>query len=376
MRGAGERGIYYIVALGTLVFLLVTGATLFMQGMHQILQSERSGDRHAALHLAEAAVDEAISNLKSSVSADLPVTSLGAGTYWAEVETLGGGRYRITAHGVTNNDQANLEVVVGVSPLSVFQFALFGAQSVNVSGSAITDSYDSRQGSYASQVPGEGGDVGTNAVLPGGVTVSGGIAINGQIAVGPNVSPPESVVKGLENVLVTGEQKVVSQSAAFPMPAVTVPSTLTCNNFKVAGNTTITLSSATGTYCFDELTIEGGGTLTADGPVTVYLTGELHTSGNTVVGVSADPTTMQFLVASTGGATLEGTITGSAEFYGVLYGPQADITITGNAEVYGSVIANIVSLSGSAELHYDEAVSQLTEISNSSKAVILSWREL
>ena len=159
------------------------------------------------------------------------------------------------------------------------------------------------------------------------------------------------------------------------MPNVTVPDGLTCTDQTVGGSETVTL--AAGTYCYRNLTIQGNGTLTASGSVTVYLTGELTAQGNSSVGVPTDPTEMVFLMTSTSEATIEqGEITGSNLFYGAIYGPQATINITGNAEVYGAIIADRVNLSGSAEIHYDEAVNTITEVSNLYQTSVVYWQEL
>ena len=285
-----------------------------------------------------------------------------------------------------------MESVIRLTPQSVFQFAMFGDQKLTVSGSAITDSYDSRNGLYnASTNIGHNGDVGTNATATGGVTVSGSIFVDGQVAVGPGVSNPASVVTGYNPAFITGgtsppsnTQDIIAQSAALPMAPVVIPPALLpfCANSKVNGNTTTTLSPTggplgDGTYCYHDLTIQGNATLTASGKVKVYLTGALIARGNSVVGVPSDPTQMIFLMSSSVGATLEeGTVTGSTQFYGALYGPSATITITGNAEVYGSIIARQVNESGSAELHFDEALMDNTDIPGFFKTSVVSWRDL
>lgn len=377
MRQLNRRGMVYVVALGTITFLLITGASMLMRSLSQRQLTERSGNQYAALHLGDAAVDQALHNLRTGNTATITTTPLPTGSYWAELAALNATTYRVTAHGLSGSEQRDIEAVVRSTPKSIFQFALFGSQTVEVGGSAITDSYDSRLGSYASQTPGDNGDVGTNSTQPGGVEVSGGIAINGQIVVGPGVEDPESVVEGIASVVITGDPKVLSASEAFPMPAVVIPSGLSCSDLTVGSNKTTTLSSAVGTYCFRNVTINGGGTLTANGPVKIYMTGELKAVGNgTVVGVASNPLAMRFLMASTAGATLEGTITGSTRFYGALYGPQASIKVQGHAEVFGSIIAQSVHLWGSAEIHYDEGVTDLTDVTNGFTTTLLSWREL
>jgi len=177
-------------------------------------------------------------------------------------------------------------------------------------------------------------------------------------------------------------QDVLSQGSTFPMPAVTVPAGLTCSDFTVTGDTTVTLSptggpNGDGAYCYKELTIQGGATLTASGPVTVYITGDFTAKGNSTMGVPDSPTQMLVQMTSTAGGTIEeGTLTGSTKFYGALYAPNSPITITGSADVYGSIVAQSVNLAGSASIHYDQALKTLSQISNSYTTTRIAWREL
>ena len=159
------------------------------------------------------------------------------------------------------------------------------------------------------------------------------------------------------------------------MPPVVVPETLTCSDLTVSSNDTVTLTP--GTHCYRHLTIQGGGTLTAAGSVTVYLTGELIAQGNSTFGVPSDPRQMVVLMSAAADATLEqGTLTGSTGFYGGLYAPDSTITISGNAEIFGSVVAGRVDVTGSAYVHYDEALTDVTQVSNLYAAALSSWREV
>jgi hypothetical protein len=106
------------------------------------------------------------------------------------------------------------------------------------------------------------------------------------------------------------------------------------------------------------------------------LAGELVINGNATVGVSTNPSWMAILISSTGGATLEGSISGSTYVYAAVYAPQATIDISGNAQIFGSIIADTVNITGNAQVHYDEATSQLTDITNLYTTALESWREL
>ncbi len=387
---SSSRGFALIAALGVMTFLMLSGVALLTRGLWQADAGFRTEHRSSALYLAEAAVDQAARNLRTpETSDDILTAALGTGTFQIEEQTpVASLRYRVTARGVSQQQQRRLEVILLLTPQSAFQFALFGSQNVTVSGNAITDSYDSRKGPYHDEDPespaynaGPDGDVGTNGVSAGGITVSGSIFVDGQLAVGPEVPDPASVVTGYDPAFITGgttppsdTQDVVSQETLFSMPSVSVPEGLACPDYTVAGNTTTTLSP--GTYCYHDLAIQGNATLTASGSVTIYLTGSLTASGNSVVGAVDNPRTMTVLMASTSEAILEeGQITGSNKFYGSLYGPKATLTISGNAEVFGSVIAKSINVSGSAAIHRDLALSDTTNVTNTYTVARRAWRE-
>jgi len=394
-----QRGFVYILSLMFVVFLTVTGASLMVRSVSEVNVSERFNNQSIALHVADAGVDQAARNLRTptDLADDITTSVLPTGTFTLDTPvSLATNTWKVVSHGYSAKDttrKRNIEAVYSLVPQSVFQFALFADLALTAGGSANTDSYDSRLGAYGACLSncgggsavnnvGRNGDVGTNGTTAGSVAVSGSLFVDGQVVVGPDVSNPTSVVTGYDPAMITGgtsppsdTQDVVAQSNTFPTPNVTVPDGLSCTDRTVGGNETATL--AAGTYCYRNLTIQGNGTLTSSGSVTVYLTGALTAQGNSSVGVPTDPTKMVFLMTSTSEATIEqGEITGSNLFYGGIYGPQATINITGNAKVYGSIVADRVNLSGSAEIHYDEALTTLTNISNLYQTSVVYWQEL
>ena len=391
-----RRGILLLMSVGLVVFVAVVGASSLVRSVHETSLGRLSAERQRAFYLAEAGLDRASLNLRTPTDAadDLLTAALPTGSYALvqAADLLDPLRWTVTSTGTSHGASRRLEVVYILSPQSIFQHGLFADVQVNISGSAQTDSFDSRLGSYEDDPSdpdynkGVNGDIGTNSATDGGMTVGGSIFIEGQMVVGPGVDPPESIVNGCGDPpdcssFVTGDPWVTAQSTSLPMPAVTVPQGLTCSDFTVQGNTTQTLSPTggplgNGTYCYRNLTIQGNADLTATGAVTIYLTGQLTAQGNSVVGVPNDPTQMLFKMTSTAGAVLEQVIQGNNTFYGAIYGPDAMVSIQGNAEIYGSVIAEVVNVQGNAQLHYDEALAMETRVVSHYKRTVASWREL
>jgi len=391
MRWSDQRGVAVLVSLGVVVLLGTLGSALLMRSLHERQLGSRSAARHQAFFLADGAIDRALLNLRTPdvLTDDITAGTLPSGTFQIDTPPtqLAALQWRVTTRGFSQQEERRMEAVVQLTPESVFQYALFGDQVVNVSGNATTDSFNSTLGPYNDDEDspgynaGHNGDVGTNDTSTGSVSIGGSIFVDGQIVVGPGVDDPDSVVTGYDPAFVTGgtdppsdTQDVVSADAAMPLSPVVVPSELTCEDYTVAGNTTVTLSP--GTYCYQNLTVQGNATLTASGDVTIYVTGELTAQGNSTIGVPSDPSQMLFQMSATAEGTLEQTIQGNNTFYGGIYGPQATFTIQGNATIYGSVMARRINVSGNADIHYDEALGNETQITGLYDTRLVSWREL
>jgi hypothetical protein len=59
---------------------------------------------------------------------------------------------------------------------------------------------------------------------------------------------------------------------------------------------------------------------------------------------------------------------------GAVYAPNANFSIAGGAQVSGAIIVNNVTLRGSAEFHYDEALASTNRAVRA--YIVTSWKEL
>lgn len=330
------------------------------------------------IHLAEAGLDQTIHNLQTIEAADdIFAAVLPSGTFTIEepLTVLDVLVYEARIHGTAGNIQRSINAVLRVTPLSLFRFAMFGDEQMTVGGSIRVDSYDSRDGAYdAVTNSGSNGNIGTNATEDGAIDLNGNsFFIDGQLSVGPDVADPASIVNGLNESLISADPPVIS-SPEFPLPTVQIPEGVVCEDLTLTGSVVWTLPSP-GTYCFANLHVKGGATLTSTGPVTIYLTESLNFEGDSTIGVVNDPTQFLILMETGSSVDISGSIEGEAELYAALYGPDANISIAGDSIIYGAVIGNTVSMSGDARLHYDEALADMTKLSNEGEVEILSWRE-
>ena len=373
-----RRGLITIYVFFALIFVSTFGATLLSRSIHADRVAHISADWQRALPLADAAIETSMWNLHVGDFNDLAAAQMSGGSYWADLNpTEAPLQFAVVGHGLFGTMQRNVEVMAQVTPTSIFQFGLFGSERVEVDGNNRIDSFHSAQGAYDPAAPGSNGDVGTNATTYGGMEISGSIYVNGQVAVGAQVADPQSIVDlSGGSATITGDPPFQSQQAPLPMLDVVVPPELQplCTDMVVAGQTTIVLPA--GEYCFNNLVVGGGSTLTADGPVKIYITNYFHATGNATVGVMGDPTQLQMLFMSSSQATIESTMAGTTDFYGGMYGPTARISIGGDAQVYGSVIGRTVELEGTAQIHYDEALADAPGPIGFYRVRVLTWREL
>jgi hypothetical protein len=269
------------------------------------------------------------------------------------------GEYTLTASGRCEVSSRALEMVVTSD--REFGFGMFADEGLVIGGSFMADSYDSSTGSYASQFfgdhAGDEGDLGSNWYIKTGAPV------NGDATPGPGYQ-------------VLGDPTNVTGSTAPALFPVEIRSVV----YQPVGTSAGTLNGSkafgTGTYRYDALKMSIG-TVTINGDVTLYIDGTFkmtasaaikvtpgstltihHGEGNFSLGgqgilnMDADPSSVM-VVSSTEDKFK---FTGGADFYGILYAPDADLVIDGGAGVFGVAVSNTATLLGTGSLHYDEAL--------------------
>lgn len=395
--GAGHRGFIFLASLGVIIFLTLAGSTLLVNGVAHTNQSLRTYDRDNAIHLAEAGVQQALLHLKTQGTGDDDMDeTLASGRFTIEAqEPLSPTLVRVVSRGESGSEQRRVEAFIQVTAHSVFRYAVLGDDGVTMSGAMRTDSYDSRLGAYdpdpssPAYNQSHNGDIATNSPLDGALDLSGGsLQIDGQLITGPDVDDPVAMVDGYSPSLITGGtdppsdgQDVGSLPEEIPLEPVTIPQGMTCSDVTVQASQELPLSSTggplgNGIYCYNNLSIEGGATVSVSGSVKVYLTGTFQAVGDTVVGNPADPTDLVVYIANGGIATIEGTVAGSSAFYGGIYAPDATIAIGGEAQIYGAVVAGDAYIAGDALIHYDEALADMSGGPGYGTTERKAWREL
>lgn len=381
VRRANQKGVFLISSYLVLSVLGTFSLALFLKEAALYRATQRAENRIKAFHMAESGIDRAIVQLSDNLSyAGDGYTALGnIGGYEVLVETpdpiANPNVRRITATGHAPNNsttsyaygQRQIIAYVERPSESPFNFGIFSSTSIQMSGNAGTDSYNSRNGPYNPSNPGSNGDVGTNTTRSGFVAMSGNVKLVGDMVVGAGGNP-SSVIRTSGNVVITGTRTAAPEPKI--LNPVTVPNNL--NNLgalSVSGNTTTTLAG--GTYWYSSINITGNGRVNFTGPATVYVTGNVSITGNGVGTASNLPPNLEIHVQGSRSVSFSG----NGNFYGAVYSPSSGVSISGNGSLFGAVIGETIQHSGNGKVHYDEA---LTESSSGStgQSRLLAWTEV
>lgn len=296
----------------------------------------------------------------------------------------------------SNDIEKSIRVVLEeIETDSLFDYGIFGKQSLQMFGNAFVDSYDSREGVYGGENVSDLGQMGTNGIYSGDISLNNTVEINGDIVVGPG-GIPANVISMTSNVTINGEMTALTEEKTFP--PVVPPSNLPWRgDYILEPNNTVTISES-GMY--SSLIFQSNSKISITSDCILYVTGEFTMLSNTqleiaegvtlalylggtfsqssnsqINNLSLDPTMVQIY----GTETFETTMTweSNTNFYGAIYVPDYSVLYSSNAEFYGSIIADSVMIDSNAGLHYDKALFNLGSIYTTvtSTYKIKSWQE-
>jgi hypothetical protein len=136
-----------------------------------------------------------------------------------------------------------------------------------------------------------------------------------------------------------------------------------------------------GTYFFTDLDLSGGATLEIAGHCRIYVTGKLDLTGGGLLNATGLPTQCQIyahpyvIPSNHNPAKASVIIEGGAHMAAAIYAPFRDATILGNGHLFGAIIAESITVTGDAMLHYDEALGDIQGV-NEVFIERLYWREI
>jgi hypothetical protein len=392
----------FATMLGGLAFALIQ--TGFASGRWH----KRADDGLLALEAAETGIARAEQEVSSDTDPGGDGVGTLSGTYagsrftvTATGDPLDPERVKLLASGQHGMSRRQVEVCVRMKPTTGWGYGAFGRSSTKIGGSGtLTDSYDSRLGTYASQAVNKDGG-GQYARSNGSIGSNGTIQLQGLVHgnanAGPGLTPNLTgggVVTGNMTPLSApmdlpatpyadfAAANLVNQNGTWTATGSSVVYNAVTKNLAVSSGGTLTLGA--GTYFFSQLSLSGGSTLKVTGPVKIYITQVGSLGGGGIANVTGLPANLQIFQhpyalpvglapAKKGMNTLS--VSGGSGAALTIYAPYTDVTVSGSGAIYGSIIADNLQAQGGAQFHYDEALGGVAG-SGPPKLMRVYWRDV
>jgi hypothetical protein len=302
-------------------------------------------------------------------------------------------------------------VVVNNASGSFFLGGVLAKKGVNINGSAIFDSYDSRDPNFSTGGQWDvtkrknGGNVGSiQSNVVAAVTSSGNSKVYGQIATGPNstISLGGNASVGSLAWVNAGTKGIqpgwsrsdlnVSVPDAPPLPSGTYA------NLPAPGNVVLNAGGGTVRYVAASAYQMSSSKYLLITNGTVVIDAQKGITMNAQATIVIAPGSQLILYLGTENTQLDGQglmnksgfatncivygqnnckqieINGGSAFVGYLYAPYADITLNGNSDTSGAMVGSSFQINGNMGFHYDESLGGPQ--SGSSIYRILAWREV
>ena len=398
-----------------LTVMLTTGVILLALGTYLALAStehrlvKRSLCWNAALPMAEAGIEEALSQLKRNTTnfeADgwttnhIKQRALTNGYYIVNFSGRPGGTVTITSTGLVHFvDDIYISRTVRVLALTTkdFKFPGLMASTILLGGDLNADSYDSSDplastgGFYDPAKAGAQVLIGTTG---SGFAMGGTSDVKGYVAAGAGGTVTTSGAasvgdmnwhnKGIQPGHFTNNFTMSTPSVVAPFASADAPGTRQVSganyDYVLDGGDYMAANLSSSVY---------GGTMMVTESSALYVTGpinlskivfapgvrlDLYVGGSTItfapviVGATAPMFTVFVLPSCTSFSLNNGTV-----FTGLIYAPDTSLAANGHAQISGAIVGKSFSCNGTFDFHYDLAFSKPR---NLPPVKVLSWAEL
>ncbi len=373
-----QHGMILVVTLLVVTMLGMLGsAFLTTSGTeHQIAKNDQ--ELIQALYVAEGGLQAALNSLNLGLAPSTTGT-IGPGQFAATVTNApppkGQKQLEVTGY-VPTQGAPRVVKKLGVQVCctsSFFKRALFNVSGDLTTSGNIIDSYDSALGAYGGSNASSNADVGGN----NNMWLGSGTQIKGNATAHLTIDHPSYVTGTATSGAPTQPFTDVACPAGPYTPSVPsghgIKYDPTKGSLQVSGTGVVLTLAAPGSYYFHDVSISGGGTLAiaAGGHVDIYISKDFTMSGGSVANNSQLPANLSIFGcgATSSGWTISG---GSKAFFG-LYAPHNSMDVSGSSPVYGSLVSTAITFTGSASLHYDQALARMV---NSKLSITTgSWAE-
>jgi len=287
--------------------------------------------------------------------------------------------------------EKTVEIIVSLTrSAGVYSAGMIGCQNVTVTGSGLIDSYDSALGSYASQATNTdtggntyAGNNGSSSTCETGsnINFTANAPMHGNLSAPGTVNPPGggafygTETEGIAATSCDPLGVVAYLAAKWPTPATTTAKITTdktlasgasyhYKSIALTGSETITItgSGTINIFVDEDISMTASAAITVPAGVTlnIYNKGQIDMSGQGVVNAGGDPSKVNIYNSYVDTGVVDHVkFTGSGAFYGTVYAPLANVRMSGSGGTYGSARGRLMTKTGTADFHYDEALGRL-----------------
>jgi hypothetical protein len=386
-----ERGSALTMMTFSVAAMIALSAALLITAAGDSREERGAREGMHARYVAQAGLSQAMYQLSRGQSGQVGTAtapqSFGRSRFWVTATNLATDLIQLRSTGVDDRRGACSELVVRSVPNTIYRFGAFGRENLHLDSNTRVDSYNSNNGTYASQATNlsgsnqyanPNGDVGSNGDVeldqnanvwgdsfagPGhSTTILGNASVSGSITPAPD--PMELPVINVPSYANYGALTVNSNSMTLP-PGNRAYTTLRINTSKtlnVTGPASIVINS---------LELRSGAQLIVDatgGPVELFVIDNFIMNSNAAIySTSLRPNDVKLNLLSDNVINPDVTVQldvidfdSNSNIHGIVYAPNAEVIIDSNFELFGSLVARRVDLDSNVRIHFDEALLTAT----------------
>ena len=398
-----KRGGFAIaIVLCAVVLMLIIGAGVLSVGSHSSMMGVRTSSEIAARSAADAGLTKALlemnqqleaktwndTSLPSATHERLPNTELSFSYNVAKTMTADGNDlYTIQCTGDSSRFRKTVNATLELK--GIFEYAIYVADTLDLKNGTSITAYNQKPGDHPLQI-------GTNSTASGAITAKIGVTIDGDVVVG---------VGGDAGTVIDSKAEAAISGQTYPSliknktPAIKVPKAL----LEMPSSGTITESTTISTSAtYDGINLLGAdpngmSSITLDGKVEIYVLGDIILGNGDEIQILPGSTLTIYLAGNltidNGGAINNLTMDAkalkiygldtctsidfknSADFYGAIYAPEADILLRNGAQVYGAMVGKTFTQDVSGNFHYDMSLREVDPSEIGVYMVIKRWSE-
>jgi len=395
MLQSKKRGSAIPLAVVAVLILLAMGTGLLSLGLHSRINSIRTTSDIAARSAADAGLIKALfemneklkvepwdgSSLPQETNTSLP--NCDAVFSYTVTGDLGSG-YTVESTGISGQAQRTVSCTLQLR--GPFEAAIFTKDGMELKNSAVVDWFNYTEDDKTMQI-------GTNSTTAGSVILRNSATVYGDVVVGMGGNP--GVVINDYGATVTGDTRALTER--YVIQPVTVPEWLQSLPSSGAipndtNDTTITTSAR-----YSSIDLGNSETVTIDGDVALYITGDITLGNSAELGIENDASLILYL-----GGDFEGKnsstvnnetqdaqrlkiygldscetirFKNSSDLYGAIYAPNADVVMDNSANIYGSVVSKSFEQRNSATFNYDVTLRDVSINDEALYFTITNWHE-